>query len=121
MQERKVQILAAIWASFPITADEAILWDIGVPNTDVTAITGVTTSPLGEPGKTTPQSSGNQVGTLASCHITPQFLYPLALPAECLSVTDEDSTLETEGEGGSSESSESGSDEVFPLPQVSKI
>ena len=114
LPERKVQILATIWVSLPITIDEAILQDIRVPDTYVAAITGVTASPFGEPGEATPQCSRSHVRTLAPWHITPKFLHPLALPAECLSATYKDLMSETEGESSSSESFESGSDEVHP-------
>ena len=63
-----------------------------------------------------PQSSGSHVGALAPLCITPKFLHPLALPAECLSATDRDLTLETKGESGTSENSRSGSNEVCPPP-----
>ena len=104
LQDRKVQILAAI----PITADEGILWDVRVPDTDIISITGVTTSSLWEPREAMPQSPRSHVGTLAPHCITPKFLHPLALPAEYLSATDENLTSETKGESSSSESSKMG-------------
>ena len=84
-------------------------------------VTGVTTSLLGEPGEAMPQSPRIHVGTLAPHCITPEFLHALALPAECISAMDEDSKSETEGVSGSSESSESGFHEVFPLHQITKM
>ena len=58
------------------------------------------------------------VGSLAPHQITTDFLYPLALPAECLSASDEDSTSGTEAATSSSKSSRSEPDEVHPLPQI---
>ena len=76
-----------IQASFPITADEAILQDIRVPDTDVMAITGATANSHEEPGETMPQSYDSHMGTLAPHCISPKYLHPLALPAKCFSST----------------------------------
>ena len=62
------------------------------------------------------QGSGSQVGALAPCCITPDFLHPLVLPAKFLSATDEDLMLETEEESSSSDISKSGSNQVWPPP-----
>ena len=93
----ELQILAVIQASLPITADEAILWDVRVPDTDVMVITEVTSSSLWQPREAMPQSSRSHMVTLAPHCITPKFLHPLALPAECVSATEEDLMLETKG------------------------
>ena len=63
-----------------------------------------------------PQSLGTYVGTPAPHWITPNFVHPLALPADCFPARDEDSTLGSEVESGSSESSRSGPGEVCPSP-----
>ena len=110
-----------IWASLPITANEAIPWDVGAPDTNAMAITEVNVNPLWKPWESVPQRSGSHMGTLIRHWITPECLLPLTLPAECLPTTERDSMLETEGESSSSESSKSGSNEVYPLSQISKM
>ena len=114
MQEGKVQILMAIHASLSAIAEKAILWAAGVSDADVVVITGVTTNPMWEPGEATPQSSSAHIGSLAPQWITIKFLYPLALPAVCLSASDEDWTSRTEVESSSSVSCGSEPDEVCP-------
>ena len=111
----------AIQASLPVITKEAIPWTARVPDADVAVITGVTTSSSGEPGEATLPSPRAPVGTPAPCWITPDFLHPLALPAECLSTHDEDLTSGTKMESDSSESSRCEPDKVFPLPKISRM
>ena len=103
VQERKVQILMAIHPSLPVIAEEVILQAAWMPDADVAVITGVATSSLGEIRGVTAQSFGAHIGSLVHHWITTDFLHPLALPAECLWASDEDSTTRTEAESGSSE------------------
>ena len=60
---------------------------------------------LGGTQGVTPQSPGAHVGIFAPHQITTNFLHPLAFPAECFSVSDEDLTSGTESESDSSKSS----------------
>ena len=65
-----------IHASLPVGAEEAILWAMRVPDTDVVVITGVTTSSLGESGRATPQSPGMHVGTPVPARLSLTFCFP---------------------------------------------
>ena len=92
-QEEKIQILVAIHSSLPvITKETTLFWAAGVPDLDVTILMGATTSLSGEPGTSTggitpqgPRIMGAPV--LPPCQITPDFLHPLALPADCLATS----------------------------------
>ena len=81
-----------------------------VPDADIAVITGVTHQLLSGACGVTPKVLG-----LAPHQITTDFLHPLALPAKCLSASDEDLTSGTEAESSSSKSSGSEPDEIsFP-------
>ena len=121
----KVHILVVICSSLPVSSKEAaLLWAAGVPKPDAIIITGVTISSWEEPGTSTegitPQGPRICIGapTLLSCWITPDFLHPLALPANCLPASDWDSASNTKTESDSSNSSGREPSNVHPHPQI---
>ena len=102
-QEEKVQILVAICASLlAISEKVTLLWPAGVPNSDAAIITETATSspegPRTPTGRITPQGSRTFVGASAPppCQITPDFLQPLNLLADCLMACDLDSASKAE-------------------------
>ena len=124
VQEEKVKILAAIWGSLPVIAEEAaLLQAAGVPKPDAAIILGPTISSQEESGTSAggiaPQGP-RIIGTpaLPSCQITPDFLHPLTLPAKCLLASDWDLVSDTKKESGFSNGSEMEPGEVCPHSQI---
>ena len=114
-QEEKLKILAAICASLPVTTEEAA----GVLRPDAMIINLATISSQGEPGTSivgvTPQGPGFLKALPPPSHqITPEFLHSLALPADCLSDSDQDSLSNTETGSGSPNNSNRELSEVHP-------
>ena len=76
VQEEKMKILAAIWASLLVIAEEvALLWAAGVPKQDAAIITGATISSPREPGTLGSYSPSVGAPTPLSHQITPDFLH----------------------------------------------
>ena len=121
-QEEKVQILVAISTSLPAIAEKAtLLQAAGVPNPDNSIITRQPLAcqrNLGHPLGGTPQGPRTFVGaSVPPPHqITPDFLHPLDLPANCLVVSDTDSASIAEAGSDSKNGSERECNDICPPP-----